>query len=411
MEATAAVEACIAANAQTIAQLPFNHWRDLPNGGRERVTTSAASRVLRRPNEWQSRADFFHNLLRQTLYTGNGYAVGTRNARFEIDSLYAIPSRGTKPVIEERTGEVFYQIPDCDLIPSPPEGYTVWPSRDVLHLKLYTPHHPLIGVTPLTAAELANRTSAIISQGVAAFMGNMARPGGYLAVPEKVQMSDPVMENLRTDFTNASTGAGQGRIPALRYGIKFEPLKMDAFDEAIVSAQKLNIADIARVFRTPLPVIGELGGATFTNTESLVSLWKATGLGFLLDSTELALDNIFGLPPDEYIEADIEVLLRADFASRMDGLTKAVSGGIYAPNEARRKEGLPDAKAGDEPRLQAQVVPLSAAELAKPAPSAPAAPVAPADAADEPPAPAPPSKLALPEFLAAVKGYDSAARR
>jgi hypothetical protein len=61
----------------------------------------------------------------------------------------------------------------------------------------------------------------------------------------------------------------------------------------------------------------------------------------------------------------------------MDGLTRAVAGGIYSPNEARRREGLPAVKDGDEPRLQAQVVPLSAAN-ATPAPSAPSAPSAPA---------------------------------
>src|SRR4051812_2807849 len=50
VQGSAVVEACVAAIAQTVAQLPINHWRDQANGGRERVTTSAAARVMRRPN-------------------------------------------------------------------------------------------------------------------------------------------------------------------------------------------------------------------------------------------------------------------------------------------------------------------------------------------------------------------------
>ena len=136
---------------------------------------------------------------------------------------------------------------------------------------------------------------------------------------------------------------------------------MDAFDEAVVKAYAMSTADIARVFRVPLPVINELGGATFNNSEALIRHWHATGLGFMLEHIELGLDRLFGLPPDEFIAFDVEYILRSDFMARMDGLAKAVSGGIYSPNEARQKEGLPPADGGDEPRLQAQVVPLSAA--------------------------------------------------
>ena len=40
----------------------------------------------------------------------------------------------------------------------------------------------------------------------------------------------------------------------------------------------------------------------------------------------------------------------------MDGLAKAVQGGLYTPNEAREKEGLPPKEHGDEIYLQAQMV-------------------------------------------------------
>ena len=116
--------------------------------------------------------------------------------------------------------------------------------------------------------------------------------------------------------------------------------------------------------------------------------WIATGLGFALNHVEVAFGRTFELKgqPAEYLEFDTSALLRSAFKDRIEGLTRAVQGGVYSPNEARDLEGMPAAKFGDEPRLQAQVVPLSAAEITT-APPAPAAPAAkPEDKPVEPPA-------------------------
>jgi HK97 family phage portal protein len=377
----AAVEACIGAISQVVAQLPITHWRERDDGGRDAVKGSAASRVLRRPNHYQTRADFFLNLVRNELYRGNGVAVATRDDRFRIDSLHVVPGDQATPLIAEETGDVFYSTRGTPLLPTPPLDW-LWPARDVLHIRMHTPHHPLIGVTPLEAAAAAVATGEAINTGVGAFMTHLVRPSGYLAVPPKIKLGKETQEALRQDWSDNASGVHQGRIGVLMEGIEWKPMEMTAFDEAVVKAYAMTTADIARVFRVPLPVINELGGATFNNSETLIRHWHATGLGFVLEHIELALDTLFELPEGEYVEFDVEYILRSDFAARMEGLTKAVSGGIYTPNEARAKEGLSRKAHGDEPRLQAQVVPLSAAD-GKPAPSAPAAPAAPANPSDD----------------------------
>jgi len=92
---------------------------------------------------------------------------------------------------------------------------------------------------------------------------------------------------------------------------------------------------------------------------------------------EQALDWLFRLPSDEYLEFDLDYLMRPDFLARVDGLTKAIQGGLMSPNEARARINLPRAKGGESPRVQAQVVPLENA-LATPTPAAPSTPAAPA---------------------------------
>jgi hypothetical protein len=86
--------------------------------------------------------------------------------------------------------------------------------------------------------------------------------------------------------------------------------------------------------------------------------------------------------PDEYLEFDTSALLRSNFKDRVEGYVRSVQGGIHSPNEARAAFDMEQVKFGDEPRVQQQVVPLSAAGKipAAPAPGAPP----PAPAADKP---------------------------
>jgi hypothetical protein len=110
------------------------------------------------------------------------------------------------------------------------------------------------------------------------------------------------------------------------------------------------------------------------STEALMGHWTATGLGFCLNHIELALDAFFELPgyPEEYCELDMGALLRPNFRERIEGLARGVQSGVYAPNEARRLEGLPRVAHGDDPRVQQQAVPLSyGAALQPPTPGAP----------------------------------------
>src|SRR5215469_1627510 len=81
------IEACVSAYSQTCAMCPGDHWRANNKGGRDRVTNSALSRILRYPNDYQSMSDFLLNAVRQLYLQGNAYALCLRNARYEIVEL------------------------------------------------------------------------------------------------------------------------------------------------------------------------------------------------------------------------------------------------------------------------------------------------------------------------------------
>lgn len=381
----AIIEACVSAYSQTCAMCPGDHWRSKPNGGRERVTTSSLSRLLRYPNDYQTMSDFLLNAVRQLYLQGNAYALALRNSRYEIDQLHLMDNRYCRALIDGE-GEVHYQLGGNWIVQNRFGPLATVPQRDVLHFKLHCDQlrNPLLGQTPLVAAYLDTLTEMSIKQQQFQFYQKQAKPG-YVLSTDLILTKDQVSA-LRDRWTEQSTGRNVGGTPILGGGLKPVQIPVTNWrDSQLAELLKLSDQDIAMAFRVPPQIIGiPVPHMTHGGTEAIMQSWVASGLGFCLNHIEETIGQCFGLKgqPDEYVEFNTEALLRSAFKDRIEGLTRAVQGGIFSPNEARNREDLPSVKFGDEPRVQQQVVPLSAADKIeapaspKPAPSAPAAPAA-----------------------------------
>lgn len=351
--AVAAAEGGIDAYAQSAALMSAYHYRMKDDGGKERIKTSALSRVLRNPNPYQTYSDFRVFLVRQLLATGNAYAVATRNDRNEVTALHPITFGSCAPIIEPETKEVFYSVRANELMAG--EITFLIPARDVLHIKLYTPGHPLIGVSPLTYAAMAMSANSALSAHMATFFNNMARPSFLLTTD--AQLTRDQMLQLRTAWQEQSKQMASGGVPILSNGLKAEQLGLTSQDAQLVEAFKMTVEDIGRALRIPLPLMGI--NTTYASTEALMGFWLSTGLGFLINHIEVAFDKFFDLPADEFVEFDTESLLRVDFAARVEGLAKATMSGLMSPNEGRARLELPAVENGDMPTLQQQQIPLN----------------------------------------------------
>ncbi|HRP26032.1 phage portal protein [Thauera sp.] len=384
--ASAMVEACIAAYSQTTAMCPGDHWRLKSDGGRERVTTSALARILRKPNDYQSISDFLLNLTRSLYADGNAYALAIRNDRFEIAEMHLMQSRSCYPRVAE-DGSIFYALGGNEIIDSRLGALAAVPARDVMHVRLHTPRHPLKGETPLLAAALSEAMGNAALQQQIAFFSNQARPSIMLSTDQVLTATQAA--ELRARWNEQTRGEGAGGTPILTGGLKPVTVSTTARDAEIAELLKKSDQDIALAYRVPLHILG-LGGPVQGSTESLMQSWKASGLGFCLNHIEEAFGRMFGLRgvPEEYVEFDTDALMRSAFKDRIEALARGVQGGVFAPDEARAQMELPKVPGGygEEPRVQQQDVPLSAWEkgqVAQPATPAPPAPPAP-DEAEEP---------------------------
>jgi len=350
-----AVYACTMVIARSISQCYPRHVR-VSDGSYTDVTTSAAFRVMRNPNSYQTAPDFLLNMVAMALFDGEAFAIVVRNNRNEVESIHPLPRGACSPLVDDETREVFYAVGSSPLAPGGTDY--IAPARDVLHLKFHTPRHPLIGESPIKAAAMAIGINVALSKSQAVFFNNMNRPSGILSTDTVLNREQ--LTQLRAAFDEQSKGMAQGRIPVLGGGLKFSPLSISSQDAELVQAQRMSLEDICRVFGVPPPLVGDLSHATLNNAETLVQHFLSMSLGSYLEHIERALDRLFGLNgSSEYIELDTAALLRTDFAGRIDGLTKAVQGGLMTPTEARAREGLGPIEGGDTAYLQRQMVPLN----------------------------------------------------
>ena len=377
------VYACVAVISQEMSRIHVKHMRTLEDGSTEEVKNKALYRVMRKPNRYQTRSDFMLYMMRSLLLDGNAYAIATRNERFEVDALYPLNPRQTRPYVAS-SGEVFYQHSDTVMqeLANLDEG-TWYPQRDVLHIRLFCPRHLLIGESPITAALLPAAAGLEINRHTAQFFHNMSRPSGVLRHPGEI--SEEAMVRAKKRFMEVTQQNHTGEPLVLPEGMSWAPLSLSAVDSELIRSYELTERQTAQIFRVPSFLLNDLEKTSFNNTEALSRFFINSTLGFHVEHFENALRDFFALPSDEEVHFDVEAaLLRGEMKERAEAYARMAQNGVMSSNEMRRREGLPPVENGDEPRVQQQLVPLSYGAGMQPPGSAPIEEAPPAEEEDEP---------------------------
>lgn len=348
-ESGAMVEACVSAYAQTVAMCPGGHWRSTGDGGRERIENSALSRILKRPNDYESMSDMLLNLTDRLYRDGEAFAYAVRNDRSEIVELHRM-RHGYAYIGTD--GSVFYSLNGNEVAERRFDLSMPVPARDVLHIRLKTPRHPLKGVSPILAVQLDQALSGAALNQQVAFYLNEAKPSYVLTTDQ--QLTAEQTTALRKRWDEQTKGDNAGGTPILTWGLKAQQIGTAAKDSMLADMLKLTDQNIALAFRMPLQVLG-IGGTPFASTEALMSAWKSTGLGFALNHIEEAFGLLFRLKgmPDEYLEFDTDAMLRSSFKEMIDALVNATDK-VMTKNEARGRIGLARKKGGDDLFMQMQ---------------------------------------------------------
>lgn len=354
------VYACVSIISQEIARMHCHVWtRSDASKKRERMHPQF-DRLLRRPNRYQTHSDFWLYVVSSLLLNGNAYVIKLSSSS-RGEEWHPLPSNAVTAMVSELDGEVWYQLGSTPMLANEIEAGRLIPARNILHLRLYCPYHPLIGVSPIISAGLSMAQNEMIKKNSVNFFANMSRPSGILKAPESITLDEATAARIKERFASATSVENMGRPVILGAGYSWEALTVNADDAQIVQQFNMTVEDIARVFRMPTHMLNVLQNATENNVNSTQRAFVTQTLGFYLEHIESGLDAWLNLGDDEYSEYDVEAaMLRPDFKERMEAYAKAVQGGIYAPNEARNAEHLPEVEGGDRVFLQAQMVPVDA---------------------------------------------------
>lgn len=348
------VFACITLIASDIAKMRVRLVKLADSGIWVEAESGAFSPVLRRPNHFQNRIQFYECWVTSKLTHGNTYALKMRDARGVVTRLYILDPRRVTPLVSD-DGDVFYQL-KVDSLSLVSEDVIV-PAREIIHDRMNCLFHPLVGISPIYACGLAAMQGSAIQNNSTHFFQNGSKPGGVLTAPGAI--SDDTAKRLKAHWDANYSGDNAGKVAVLGDGLKYEAMAMTATDSQLVEQLRWSAETVCSVFHVPAYKVG-VATPTYNNAEILNQIYYSDCLQSLVESIELCLDEGLELPAPYGTDFDLASLLRMDTTALYKSNNEGVGGGWMSPNEARRRVDLAPVEGGDSPLIQQQNYSLAA---------------------------------------------------
>lgn len=347
---------CISLISSDVAKMRLRLVSQDSDGIWTETEAAAFSPVLKKPNRYQNRIQFFANWMQSKLTFGNTYVLKVRDNRNVVVALYILDPTRVKPLVAP-DGSVYYQLSRDPLSGLTTESEAV-PASEVIHDRWNCLFHPLVGLSPIFACGIAALQGQEIQNNSLAFFQNGSKPGGVLTAPGAI--SDDIAKRLKEHWEQNFTGENTGKVAVLGDGLKYEAMAVNAVDAQLIEQLKWTAEIICGCFGVPAYMAGVGAAPLNNNVQSLAELYYAQALQIHIESVELCLDEGLELPKPYGCEFDLDDLLRMDSASQIKTLSEGVLGGLFKPDEARRKLNLGKVPGGSSVYLQEQNFSLEA---------------------------------------------------
>lgn len=333
------VYACVRVLSEAVAQLPL-HLYKYTNSGKERVPQHPLYFLLHdQPNPEMTSFRFRETLMSHILIYGNAYAQIIRNGRGEIIGLYPLTPDRIKVDRDEHNKLIYIYSRYDEANPNiKTQGEIVLKQKDVLHIPGLG-FDGLVGYSPIAMAKNALGISLACEEYGASFFANGASPSGILEHPGVIK--NPA--KIREAWHNAYGSGNSHKVAVLEEGMKYQPIAIPNNEAQFLETRKFQIEEIARLYRVPLHMIGDLDHATFSNVEHLSLDFVKYSLDPWLVRWEQELMRALLSESEKgkyFIKFNVEGLLRGDYASRMQGYATARQNGWMSANDIRELEDM-----------------------------------------------------------------------
>ena len=356
-----AVYSCVRILAEAIAGLPLHVYRYNSDGGKEKAIDHSLYLILHdEPNPEMSSFVFRETLMTHLLLWGNAYAQIIRNSKGEVMALYPLmPNKMS--VDRDENGQLYYQyLRSTDEIGGKNETVILKPT-DVLHIPGLG-FDGLVGYSPIAMAKNAIGLAIATEEYGAKFFANGAAPSGVLEHPGTIKDPQRVREAWQSQFGGSQNS---GKIAVLEEGMKYTPISISPEQAQFLETRKFQINEIARIFRVPPHMVGDLEKSSFSNIEQQsLEFVKYTLDPWVIRWEQSIMRTL--LTPEEkksyFVKFNLEGLLRGDYQSRMNGYATARQNGWMSANDIRELENLdriPAEAGGDLYLINGNMLPLA----------------------------------------------------
>lgn len=333
-----AVYSCVRILSETLASLPLHIYESSETNSRKATKHPLYKLLHDEPNPEMTSFIFRETLMTHLLLWGNAYAQIIRNGKGEVLALYPLmPDR--MRVDRDEYGQLYYEYMLSDSDANAKESGAVRLStQDILHIPGLG-FDGLVGYSPIAMAKNAIGMAIATEEYGAAFFANGATPSGILTHPGVIK--NP--EAMRESWSKGFGGRNSHKVAILEEGMNYTPISIAPNEAQFLETRKFQLNEIARIFRVPPHMVGDLEKSSFSNIEQQSLEFVKYTLDPWVSRFEQAMTRRL-LTDDEkkkyYIKFNVDGLMRGDYQSRMNGYATARQNGWMSANDIRALENL-----------------------------------------------------------------------
>ena len=348
---TTAVYACVRILAEAVASLPLHVYEYQDDGGKKLVHDHPLYYLLHdEPNPEMTSFVFRETLMSHLLIWGNAYAQIIRDGAGRVLGLYPLLPDKMEVQRDDR-GNIYYVYSrNSDENPTFKEyGNIKLKAEDVLHIPGLG-FDGLIGYSPIAMAKNAVGMTLACEEYGASFFANGANPGGVLEHPGVLKDPSKVRESWNSVYRGVNNAH---KIAVLEEGMKYQQIGIPPEEAQFLETRKFQINEIARLYRIPPHMVGDLDKSSFSNIEQQSLEFVKYTLDPWVIRWEQSLQRSLLLPGEKgkyFIKLNVDGLLRGDYQSRMNGYAVGRQNGWFSANDIREMENMnpiPDEEGGN----------------------------------------------------------------
>jgi HK97 family phage portal protein len=329
-----AVWACVSLISDSISNLPLGSFTKRANVRRPARSQPA---WIEAPNPTQNRAQFVSQQLVSVLLDGNAYVYTIRDRAGTVVEAWNVAPWKVTPRRER--GRIIYAVTTED-------GQQEDLGQDeMFHVAGMSWPGEICGISPLEAARQMIGTGLGAQEFAQRYYGQGFSAPGFVEVPG--DFTPEQAKDLKEDVTRSWGGSRRAHLPGvLTGGATWKPSTFSPEQAQFLETRQYSVSDIARFFRVPPHMIGDVEKSTSwgTGIEEQGIGYVTYTLGPWIGRLEQAYTRWLiqeGGQPSAFAQFNVNALLRGNFKTRMEGYAVGRNWGWLSADDVNALEDRP----------------------------------------------------------------------